>query len=568
MRTLYIKIAAGTLLAATLFLYGFSVSHFQVFPYQQFQKVKQLTDRMLSGEGEQSGYEVEVIDTSLKRLFTQRVFLGGDAFTRPQYISSAGDLAYLITLDGNLLAFSPELAETVSINAATVPMNHQAYLASGVQEYEMFHTAHFKVSEIYAEESGPDLHTIYVTHNYYRAEEDCVSLKISRLEVNHSEPDPGSGGWETFFIAEPCLEVTRHLEGYKPYPGHMAGGKITAYDEENLLVSLGTLHRDGIRYDEAVSMDPDTPYGKFILINKESGEYTTYAKGSRNAQGLLISDTGVIWSVEHGPEGGDRLNIVEKGRNFGWPQETYGINYGAEEWPMSRQQGRVLEYDEAAFVWIDAIAPSAMIQLLHHEAFSLWEGDLLIGSLRDQSLHRVRTADDERVLYTERIHIGERVRDLTMFVDGVIAIITESRNMILIGDGGPVFEDNEEENRYLKERLKRFQNLTGIVGELIGSSSDRSGDEIFSMNCASCHNLNEVNLAGPHLSGIFEREPGALEDFSYSQVLQRSDGEWTPEKLKNFLLRPEETFPGSSMLQITLTEEEAVLIIEFLRESS
>jgi len=81
-------------------------------------------------------------------------------------------------------------------------------------------------------------------------------------------------------------------------------------------------------------------YGKTILIHLDDGTSEIYSLGHRNPQGLYVTPEGAIWSTEHGPQGGDELNLIVRGANYGWPLVTYGTDYGSAAWPLSHVQGR------------------------------------------------------------------------------------------------------------------------------------------------------------------------------------------------------------------------------------
>src|SRR5262249_4081638 len=156
-------------------------------------------------------------------------------------------------------------------------------------------------------------------------------------------------------------------------------------------------------------------YGKVLLLDR-SGRHEIFTIGHRNPQGLLVDREHRIWETEHGPQGGDEINLLEKGRNYGYPLVTYGTEYGRYFWPLAPWAHDHGEYTEPVQAFVPSIAISNLIQV-DSDLFSEWKGDLLVGSLNTQSVYRVRVRGD-RIIYIEQIPVGVRVRDLAEGSDG------------------------------------------------------------------------------------------------------------------------------------------------------
>jgi Glucose/sorbosone dehydrogenases len=153
------------------------------------------------------------------------------------------------------------------------------------------------------------------------------------------------------------------------------------------------------------------------------------SRGHRNPQGLSFdAESDTLWLSEHGPKGGDELNRIVSGKDYGWPDVTYGGPYGGRSqpdtsWGFGRWFGKSHgEFEEPVLTWLPAIAAS---QLLVYQGamFDEWQGDVLLGSFKG-AIHRIRITDD-RVLFDERIDIGTRPRDLIQLPDGSLMITTD-----------------------------------------------------------------------------------------------------------------------------------------------
>ena len=298
----------------------------------------------------------------------------------------------------------------------------------------------FRVADILLSEVSPEEFTLFVSHHYLVGE--CVEFRVSSTRLSMGDGRIGvSGDWETEFTANPCIEnaIFGYWEGDVPKTGGgiQAGGRMLMDGDEHLLVAVGDhawyewhVRNEGGDPDKPPVVDPDTHLGKLVRIELESGRAEIVATGFRNPQGLVRDGEGRLWLTEHGPQGGDELNLVWPGLDYGWPFDTYGILYGDRIWPYNEEQGRHEGSEEPFYAWVPAIAVSNLI-VSSSEQFPLWRDDLLVGSLRSGSLFRVRIRQ-ERVTSIERIGFGERIRDITQMKDGRVALLTDSSKVILL----------------------------------------------------------------------------------------------------------------------------------------
>jgi aldose sugar dehydrogenase len=243
-----------------------------------------------------------------------------------------------------------------------------------------------------------------------------VSLRVSRAVLS-SSISTATPKWETVFDSKPCLGLGKMW----PTTGggsDESGGRMVRH-AQGLLLTVGDHGFNSLEGTPVFSQDPATSYGKILLID-EAGTAVSFSIGHRNPQGLTIDNDGRIWESEHGPEGGDEINVIVRDGNYGWPLVTYGTEYKSDVWPLSlnaRNHGKFLE-PKLAFV--PSIAPSEILQLKSNY-LPHWSGDLLLASLRAGMLYRLRTSGDA-VIYTEAINVDMRVRDLAEGRDGRIAI--------------------------------------------------------------------------------------------------------------------------------------------------
>jgi len=210
------------------------------------------------------------------------------------------------------------------------------------------------------------------------------------------------------------------------------GCRIAQAADGNLFVTLGDhfeprneaqnlANHNGkiIRIRPDGSVPSDNPF-----VGRSSAKPEIWAYGSRNAQGLAFNPAdGKLWEHEHGPRGGDEVNIIEKGKNYGWPMIGYGIDYsGAKIHESSHKPGM----EQPLWYWVPSIAPSGMA-FYTGDLFPAWKGNLIVGALRAQLLVRLEL-DGDKVVKEERVlqEVNERIRDVRMGPDGALWLLTDN----------------------------------------------------------------------------------------------------------------------------------------------
>ena len=182
--------------------------------------------------------------------------------------------------------------------------------------------------------------------------------------------------------------------------------------------SVIRLHDDG-------RVPADNPF-----VGKAGWKPEKYDLGHRNMQGAALHpQSGALWTHEHGPQGGDEVNVIRPGVNYGWPVITYGVNYvtGTKIGEGTQKAGMA----QPLYYWVPSIAPSGMA-FYSGERFPRWKGSLFIGALRDRMLVRLKL-DGEKVLKEERLLQGVlgRIRDVRIGPDGFIYLLTDESSGVL-----------------------------------------------------------------------------------------------------------------------------------------
>jgi glucose/arabinose dehydrogenase len=255
---------------------------------------------------------------------------------------------------------------------------------------------------------------------------------------------PGAGGWGTA-LARGKLQGSRMTEvqvlfSMKPKTrsSQHFGGRIVFDKAGMLYLTLGD------RGDKERAQKLDDHAGSVIrlhddgrvpidnpFVKRAEALPEKWTLGNRNMQGAsLHPKTGELWTHEHGPQGGDEVNVMRSGLNYGWPVITYGVNYGfgTRIGEGQTKPGMV----QPLHLWVPSIAPSGMA-FVSGSKFPQWTGDLLVGALRDQMLVRLEL-DGEKVVREERLLRGivGRIRDVRMGPDGLVYLLTDDSEGALL----------------------------------------------------------------------------------------------------------------------------------------
>jgi aldose sugar dehydrogenase len=199
-------------------------------------------------------------------------------------------------------------------------------------------------------------------------------------------------------------------------------GELSRLQAQNRLSQLGKI----LRIKDDGSIPPDNPFVKDANTNP-----TIWSYGHRNIQGMTFDRvTKRLWATEHGSKGGDELNLVQKGQNYGWPLTTNSKEYGFGDRDISPNKSLPGIRDPKA-VWTPAIAPSGLT-VYTGKQFPQWQKNLFAGGLVEQAVRRIELDAKGRVLSQEPISIGARVRDVRQGPDDLLYVLTDESDGRLI----------------------------------------------------------------------------------------------------------------------------------------
>ncbi|MDX1625371.1 MAG: PQQ-dependent sugar dehydrogenase [Wenzhouxiangellaceae bacterium] len=265
----------------------------------------------------------------------------------------------------------------------------------------------------------PDSRRIFLTFSEPTGDASRTSVATATLSEDHT----ALTGTEVIFRQEPEWQSRGHYGSrivfatdgtmYVTFGDRMDRTRTQAQDPLNHIGTVIRILPDG-------TVPEDNPF-----VEDPSGAAEVWSWGHRNIQAAdLHPETGELWTIEHGPQGGDELNRPEAGRNYGWPKVTYGENYDGTR--VTEGVTRSDDTVQPVYYWDPVIAPSGM-DFYTGDLFETWRGNLFVGGLGSGKIVRL-VMDGDRVLAEEWLEIGRRVRDVKEAPDGTLWLVTDHDN--------------------------------------------------------------------------------------------------------------------------------------------
>mgnify|MGYP001084823915 CR=1 FL=1 len=246
--------------------------------------------------------------------------------------------------------------------------------------------------------------------------------------------EPGKGGASTAVVRGKLQgnaftdgEVIFRQEPKVPRRNHF-GSRLAFAPDGNLFVTMGERYKfepaqdlsnhlgTVARIEPDGSVPPDNPF-----VDRQGAQPEIWSYGHRNIQAAAIHpDTGELWVIEHGPRGGDEVNIARAGRNYGWPLVSWGQHYDGEDIPDPDTRP---DLTGSLYQWTPVIAPSGMT-FYSGKLFEQWQGDILVGGLVAEAVVRLEQKG-EQVTEAARIGLDARIRDVVQGPDGAVYVLTD-----------------------------------------------------------------------------------------------------------------------------------------------
>ena len=269
----------------------------------------------------------------------------------------------------------------------------------------------FAINDIAVLSESASSARLLISYPRLNASRSCVEIAVDELALDRNrERARFVAQW---FVSKPCVPVSAVQ--------HTAG-RFEVIDKNSVYLTVGDLGftRIGDRKKRG-------DLGSVFRLTARTAE--KISQGHRNPQGIVLYNNDTLMVSEHGPRGGDELNIVKKGNDYGWPFVTYGQPYGAGDYVKPTKTGTHEGFVKPITYWVPSIAPTELVQL-PNQGWGDWNSALVLGTLREQVLVFIALNQKLEVTSTQQIDVGQRVRDLDVFSDGSLIMSTDAGNLI------------------------------------------------------------------------------------------------------------------------------------------
>ena len=220
-----------------------------------------------------------------------------------------------------------------------------------------------------------------------------------------------------WFVTKPCVPISAVQ--------HTAG-RFAVIDKNSVYVTIGDLG-----YTEIDNRAKRGDLGSIFKLTSKSA--TKISQGHRNPQGILLFDQKTLLAAEHGPRGGDEINVIKEGNDYGWPFVSYGQPYGGGDYVRPTKTGTHTGYPEPIKYWVPSIAPTELVQL-PTQGWASWGRALVLGTLAEEVLVFMKINEKFEITEEVRLDMNERIRDLEVLSNGALLATTDSGKLITVSN--------------------------------------------------------------------------------------------------------------------------------------
>jgi len=243
----------------------------------------------------------------------------------------------------------------------------------------------------------------------------CVEIAVDELAYDRKKQKVRFvANW---FVSKPCVSANAVQ--------HTAG-RFAVIDSKSVYVTIGDLG-----YSEIDNRSKRGDLGSIFKLSAKSA--VRISQGHRNPQGIVLFDKKVLMAAEHGPRGGDELNVIKEGADYGWPFVSYGAPYGAGDYVRPAKTGSHEGFAEPIKYWVPSIAPTELVQLPEN-GWGQWGKALVLGTLREEILLFMKVSPKFEVSESLSLDFGHRIRDLEMLNNGAMIATTDSGKLITVSN--------------------------------------------------------------------------------------------------------------------------------------
>jgi aldose sugar dehydrogenase len=246
----------------------------------------------------------------------------------------------------------------------------------------------------------------------------CVEIAVDELAYDRkAQKVKFVANW---FISKPCVPISAVQ--------HTAG-RFAVIDESSVYVTIGDLG-----YSEIDNRSKRGDLGSIFKLSAKSA--VRISQGHRNPQGIVLFDKKTLLAAEHGPRGGDEINVIKEGGDYGWPFVSYGQPYGSGDYVRPAMTGTHEGFLKPVKYWVPSIAPTELVQL-PLQGWGDWGRALVLGTLREEVLVFLKVSDVFEVGESAEVDVGDRIRDLEVLSNGALLATTDSGKLITVANSWP-----------------------------------------------------------------------------------------------------------------------------------
>ena len=246
----------------------------------------------------------------------------------------------------------------------------------------------------------------------------CVEIVVDELAYDRKfQRVKFVSNW---FVSKPCVPISAVQH---------TGGRFVVIDKNSVYVTFGDLG-----FSQINNRNKRGDLGSIFKLSAKTA--VRISQGHRNPQGIVLFDKKTLIAAEHGPRGGDELNVITEGGDYGWPFVSFGQLYGSGDYVRPAKTGSHEGYLEPIKYWVPSIAPTELVQL-PEQGWGDWSRALVLGTLREEVLVFMKLNEKLEVVESARVDMGERIRDLELLSTGAIIATTDSGKLITVMNSWP-----------------------------------------------------------------------------------------------------------------------------------
>jgi glucose/arabinose dehydrogenase len=243
----------------------------------------------------------------------------------------------------------------------------------------------------------------------------CVEIAVDELAYDRkSQRIKYVTNW---FVTKPCVAISAVQ--------HTAG-RFAVINANSVYVTIGDLG-----FNDIGNRSKRGDLGSIFKLTAKSA--VRVSQGHRNPQGIVLLDNKTLMAAEHGPRGGDEINVINEGGDYGWPFVSYGEPYGFWDYVKPSTRGSHEGYTEPIKYWVPSIAPTELVQL-PKQGWGNWGGALVLGTLREEILLFMKISETNEITESVRVEMNERIRDLEVLSNGSLIATTDSGKLITVAN--------------------------------------------------------------------------------------------------------------------------------------